>query len=296
MDPTLRDRIHSMLGAAVASSIPAAGGFSPATRERLVLADGRRAFVKAATDEATAGWLRDEWRVYGALQAPFLPRVMAWEPESATLLLEDLGEAERAPPWTDAAVDAVLRGLDAVAAADPPAAVPALDSRAFSGWASIEADPEPFRRLTVCTDRWLKGALPVLVEAEAKAPLAGDSLLHLDVRGDNLFLRGGSAIFVDWNWARVGNAALDRAFWAPSLALDGGPSPEQVVGHAPELAAAVAGFFAHQSGLPVADATPAIRTFQFAQLQIALPWACRALDLPPSLAAGGCFGGVGRAK
>ncbi len=59
MDPTLRTRIHSMLGSAVVSSIPAAGGFSPATRERLVLADGRRAFVKAATDEATAGWLSE---------------------------------------------------------------------------------------------------------------------------------------------------------------------------------------------------------------------------------------------
>ena len=119
-----------------------------------------------------------------------------------------------------------------------------------------------------------------MARAEAAAPLTGDSLLHLDVRGDNLFLRDGRAILVDWNWAERGNAAVDRAFWAPSLQLDGGPAPERVVGHEPELAAAIAGFLAEQAAKPVELATPAIRAFQRAQLRCALPWAARALGLP----------------
>jgi hypothetical protein len=277
---SLKSRVESLLGAPVVSSDTAVGGFSPATRERVVLADGQRAFVKAATGPRTAGWLRDEWRVYGPLTAAWLPSVLAWDEEWPLLILEDLGGCERAPPWTPDAVAATLRSFSEMGEVEPPPGLPRLDGSKFRGWAQTQGELEGLCGLGLCTEHWARTAVPRLVEAEEAADFSGESLLHLDVRGDNLFLREGRAVLVDWNWAEIGNPAVDRAFWAPSLQLDGGPEPEHVVGHEPELAAAVAGFFAWHSAQPVELASPPIRAFQLAQLRLALPWAARALGLP----------------
>jgi hypothetical protein len=50
---------------------------------------------------------------------------------------------------------------------------------------------------------------------------------------------------------------------------------------APEVAAWVAGFFAARAGLPVIPDAPRVRVVQRQQLETALPWAARALGLPP---------------
>jgi Ser/Thr protein kinase RdoA (MazF antagonist) len=118
----------------------------------------------------------------------------------------------------------------------------------------------------------------VLLEAAERTPLDGDSLVHCDVRSDNLCLRNGRAVLLDWNHARIGNAAFDVAFWLSSLVLEHGPPPEDF--GVDEFAAAVAGFFAVRAGLPPPEGAPRVRGFQRAQLEIALPWACRVLGLP----------------
>jgi len=280
LSESLKSRVESLLGASVVSSVTAVGGFSPATRERVVLADGRRAFVKAATGPRTTEWLKDEWRIYGCVEAAWLPEVLVWDHDWPLLILEDLGDSGRAPPWTEDAVEAVLRSLSEISEVAPPSGLHRLDGAKFRGWAKTQGELGGFCGLGLCTQRWAESAVPRFVEAEEAADFSGDSLLHLDVRGDNLFLREGRAVLVDWNWAEIGNPVVDRAFWAPSLQLDGGPAPEVVVGHEPELAAAVAGFFAWHAAQPVEEASPAIRAFQLAQLRLALPWAARALGLP----------------
>ena len=86
---------------------------------------------------------------------------------------------------------------------------------------------------------------------------------------------------MDWNWATVGNPLLDLAAWLPSLHAEGGPRPEDVIGDgAAELAALLAGFFAAHAGKAPPEGAPTVRIVQLAQLQTALPWACRALGLP----------------
>lgn len=84
------------------------------------------------------------------------------------------------------------------------------------GWAAIGADPAPFLSFGWCSESWLRNALPALIEAQHAAPLGGESLLHLDVRSDNLAIRDGLAILFDWNWACRGNADLGRAYWSPA--------------------------------------------------------------------------------
>ena len=103
------------------------------------------------------------------------------------------------------------------------------------------------------------------------------------MRSDNLGIRDGRAVLVDWNWACVGNPAVDVAFWLPSLTLEGGPEPDEIARGDPGVAAlapTVAGFFAATAGLPPPAGAPAVRSFQLAQLEVALPWAVRVLELP----------------
>jgi aminoglycoside phosphotransferase (APT) family kinase protein len=150
------------------------------------------------------------------------------------------------------------------------------------GWEEVAADPEPFLSLGLVSRAWLPAALPTLSAAATEAQLAGDALLHLDVRSDNICLHRGRAYLVDWNWATVGNPTFDLAAWLPSLHAEGGPPPEDVIGDGEgELASLLAGYLSARAGRPPPEGAPAVRTAQLVQLKTALPWACRALGLPP---------------
>ena len=111
--------------------------------------------------------------------------------------------------------------------------------------------------------------------------LEGEAFLHLDVRSDNLCLRQGRAVLVDWNLAHVGNPLLDIVAWLPSLKLEGGPDPWELVPDSQGFAALLAGFFASRAGLPPPPTAPRVREFQRRQAEVALPWAARELGLPP---------------
>jgi aminoglycoside phosphotransferase (APT) family kinase protein len=128
---------------------------------------------------------------------------------------------------------------------------------------------------------WLEAALPALVELEESCPTAGESLSHWDLRSDNICLTGERAVFVDWNLACLSNPRLDLGFWLPSLAYESGIKPEKILPDAPEVAAWVSGFFAARAGLPIIPDAPRVRFVQRRQLETALPWAVRALGLPP---------------
>jgi hypothetical protein len=250
------------------------------------LEDGRTVFVKQAVDSQTAEWLEAERAIYEAVHAPFIATMLGWIENPPTLILEDLSDATWPPPWNSERIEAVYRGLEALASNSPPPVTtsPIAEHRwaQAPGWAAVAGDPSEFLALRVCSPRWFERAIPHLVAAEAAAPLAGESLLHGDIRSDNLCLRNGHAVFVDWNIATVGNPVVDIAFWLPSLAAEGGPTPDQsIVPMPPELAAFVAGFFAVRAGQPAIPHAPLVRQVQRAQLEVALPWAARQLALPP---------------
>jgi hypothetical protein len=266
--------------AATAWARVASGGWSVNEHWTVELEDGRRAFLKhSAPMDPCPAWLRDEHAAYAAFESPSVPRVLGWEDGARPLLvLEDLSlGAHWPPPWRPGDVDAVLAALQAVAAARVLAPLPRLAEDTIGGWPEVACDPQPFLRLGLVTQAWLDAALPQLVEAWETSPIDGESLLHCDVRSDNLCLREGHAVIFDWSHARIGNPDFDVAFWLPSLALEGGPQPDSFGVDA--LAVFVAGFFAALAGLPPPDGAPHVRGFQLAQLEVALPWACRALGL-----------------
>ena len=285
-DPTLVERVARGLGQHLTRwQTVLGGGYSRAQRWVVTCADGSTAFVKHATDGLTATWLREEHRVYANLRAPFMPALHAWDDDGDTpvLVLEDLSAAQWFAPWTSERIARVLATLQQVAATTPPAALPSLESQRpmFSGWAHVARAPEDFLRLGLCSGAWLSRALPTLVTAEAEAPLAGDDLLHFDVRCDNLCFDGDRVILVDWNWACRGNRVVDVASWLPSLHVEGGPPPEAILPREPGLAAAISGYFAARAGRHAEnEQVRAVRTLQLTQLRVALPWAVRALPLP----------------
>lgn len=255
-------------------------GYSVNEHWTVGFADGSRAFLKLASVDPGPQWVRDEHRVFECVDGSFMPLLLGFEDgDRPLLILEDmLPDARWPPPWQPGDIDAVLAALNEVAAAPLSGELPRLADDAVSGWKDVAEDPVPLLGLRIVTAEWLERSLPALLEASGPALLAGGSLVHCDVRSDNLCLRGGRAVLLDWNHARVGNPAFDVAFWLPSLALEGGPDPATF--GVDELAVFVAGFFAAQAGLPAPEGAPRVRSFQRAQLEVALPWACSALGLP----------------
>jgi hypothetical protein len=94
---------------------------------------------------------------------------------------------------------------------------------------------------------------------------------------------GDGVVFVDWPHACVGAPVFDLVAWAPSVELEGGPPPEDLLalsgaGSAVErdaiapLVAAFAGFLVRHSLQPPPPGLPTLRPFQAAQGSVAVAW------------------------
>jgi aminoglycoside phosphotransferase (APT) family kinase protein len=125
-----------------------------------------------------------------------------------------------------------------------------------------------------------------LVRWEATAPrvLAGDHLVHGDLRSDNIMIAEHHQVwFIDWPHASVGAPWLDLAFMLPSIAAEGGGPAAELFAAQPvaaqvpadDLRAALgglAGYFAWQSLQPDPRGIPNLRTYQLAQARATLHW------------------------
>jgi hypothetical protein len=287
---TLEQRVGRLAGSHPVAWEPRAAAWQPAggvpggnKRFSVALADDSRVFVKYAESAEMAGWLRREAQVYEHVRGSFMPGFVGFDDGDVPLLvLEDLTAADWPPPWSRRRADAVLSALAAVRGTEPPPDTPTIRGYAAGigeRWERVAADPEPFLSLGLVSRDWLLGALPTLIEASRAAPLDGSELVHLDVRSDNLCLRDGRAILVDWNHACIGNGDFDVAFWLPSLAAEGGPLPDELLPGAGALTAVVSGYFAAVAGLPPPALSPTVRPLQLAQLKPALAWTRRELAL-----------------
>lgn len=268
---------------------PITRGYTCATRQLVTLRDGRRAFMKTATNQETTDWLHREHAMYKALSPqPFMIELIDfWDDEPyPSILLEDLSHAFWPPPWTMARVEAILEALTQLNSLEAP---PFLEQTPrqmsyFRGWEEVAQDPAPFLGLKLCSSRWLERALPTLLEVQAQwraQPAGPQVLLHQDLRSDNICFRGDQAILIDWNWSRCGEREMDLAFWSASLHMEGGPAPEVLLPNPGAWPAHTSGFWAARAGLPIVPEAPMVRWIQTRQLEYALPWAQRAYELEP---------------
>ena len=291
----LRQAIERDLGSQVVRATNQAGGFSPGTAARVVLADGGRAFVKAVGAEQNPDspvLHRAEARVAAALPpAAPAPRLLASHDRDGwvALVYEDVEGTMPAEPWRPEELDRVLAALAELAAAltpaplDGPTAASRLEHQ-FQGWrrtVAARSHGEPLDWL----DQWTRRNLDGLAELEAgwKSAVAGDTLLHGDLRADNLLLARDRVVVVDWPWACVGAPWLDLLLMLPSVRMQGGPDPEAVLAGHPVAAgadphamtsalAAFAGMLSWQAHLPPPPGLPTLRAFQAAQATVARDW------------------------
>jgi hypothetical protein len=153
-------------------------------------------------------------------------------------------------------------------------------SAEFTGWRTLAASPGRDH-----LDPWTSAHLDQLADLEAAwaGHAVGDTLLHADIRADNILLTGRGAIVVDWPWACRGAAFTDLVLFAPSVAAQGGPPPAELLassrhGRAASppavtaLVCALAGYLTESSLRPPPPGLPAIRAFQAAHATIARHW------------------------
>ena len=293
----VRAEIERRLGSPVVAARTQPGGFSPGVAARLELADGSRAFVKAVspTPNAVAPSIyRREGKIVAAIpvSAP-VPRLL-WmlddDPDGwVVLAFEDVEGRQPAVPWRDEELDVVLEAMARLAADLSPSPLrPPLvgdAAEAFAGaedgltWASLMATPNP------ALDPWSARHLADLASLERQAADAarGDTLLHFDLRADNLLLTADGVRVVDWPHAHVGQAFVDLVWFAPSVAMQGGPLPGELVrryGPARDadpaaldaVIAVVAAYFTAGSLQPPSPGLPTLRAFQAAQAEVARAW------------------------
>jgi hypothetical protein len=282
-EPQLAARIANLLGWTPRRWRRAHGGYTPTARF-VVIGETDSAFVKVATTSVTVEMLHREIAVYRSLTASFVPRLIAADDDRDVpiLVIEDLSAATWPPPWTGQHVEQVLDAIGAMHATGTALRLGSLLDERDEGWPKIAESPAPFLSLGLVTDRWLQAALPSLINAERSCELAGNALTHLDLRSDNLCISRDGVKFIDWAEARRSSPRVDLGFFLPSLAYEGGPLPDTILPDAPDLAALVSGFFGLRAGLPNIPGSPFVRRVQHEQLSTALPWAIRALGLPPA--------------
>ena len=293
---SVRAAVESGLGSRVSQSVTQPGGFSPGVAARLRLEDGRTAFVKAVGSEPnpeSPDFHRSEARVAVALppETPAPKFLFAHDDgDWVALVFEDVDGHEPELPWRRDELERVLDALTDLSAALTPAPLdaPPLKERygeLFQGWRLLAAEaPEGL-------DHWATERLDVLagLEASWEEASAGETLLHADIRADNVLLTEDRVVFVDWPHVCLGAPWVDLLAFLPSVAMQAGPKPWELFNDHPlarrappedvdAVLAALAGFFVQRATLPPPPGLPTLREFQRAQGTESLAWLRRRLE------------------
>jgi hypothetical protein len=232
---SVRKRVEAALGARLLSWSKPDTGLSPAHRFVVVLADGRRVFVKAATTPQTAALLRNERLALASAPPKFTPAVAAWidDADDAPILVTEALDghwpaSHRGVDWRPGDLERVFAAIRELSGA-PAQALTADRSEPSAGWRTILAAPQGFLDLGLCSSDWLDAHGSALAIAEAARERRGEAFVHGDMRSDNICVMDDGVKFVDWSEARRGARDTDLAIFLPTAHLEGGPLPAEVM-------------------------------------------------------------------
>lgn len=286
LPPGVRRAVESRLGSPVVAADSRTSGFTPGFASVLTTEGGSRTFVKAASSKAQrmfAEAYREEGRKLAALPPEAPAARMLWTldvEEWFVIGLEHVESRQPRRPWRQTELDAALDALEVVA----DVLTPAPASLGLDGLDVEFADFPGY---------WdhLRTSRPDLERLEEAAALAaryaevvtGRTLVHTDVRDDNVLLRpDGSAVFCDWNFPCLG------ADWIDTLLMLVGPrgdgldvgavlASRRLTKDVPAesidvVLALVTGYFYRQAEEPVPPTSPHIRDHQRWQGDVCWSW------------------------
>ncbi len=293
LPPLVRHTVERRCGSPVVEAHSQGAGFTPGFASVLRCADGSRHFVKAASVLAQrpfAQAYRDEARVLGRLPSGVPAPALQWVEEVddwVVLGIEHVAARTPARPWAPVDLGRALDTLAETARVLTPAP-------SGMGLATVAAE------LGGLAQRWEdlpdaageNDATPGLVEHrdEAAALAAdfagasrGDTVVHTDVRDDNVLLaEDGRTLLCDWNWPARGAAWIDTVSLMIGARGDG-LDVEEVLrtshltrdvdpADVDAFLALVCGYFLTSAAQPVPTSSPHLRAAQRWQGEVCWAW------------------------
>jgi aminoglycoside phosphotransferase (APT) family kinase protein len=281
LPPMVRREVERRLGSPVVDAESQDAGFTPGFASVLTCADDTRHFVKAASVKAQRTFA-DSYRLEARRLKTLPPSVSAprlqWVIDDDDWVVLGIEYVDgRAPhrPWTPGDLAAASAMLVETASALTPAPGLGVDSFAdeFAGFPAYWDD------------------LADVAHAEEAAALAaryrevtgGDTLVHTDVRDDNLLLAEDGRVYLcDWNWPVLGAAWIDSLMLLIGPRGDGLDVEAHLASH-PLLAdvdpeavdivlALVTGYFLRSASLPAPPTSPWMREGQRWQGEVCWTW------------------------
>jgi hypothetical protein len=284
--------LEQRLGTQVVNATSQTSGFAAGLATRLELADGGRVFVKGVpANHPTIRVYHAEAYAAGSLPegapAPLLLGTV--DDEWFLLVFEDIDgdHPDLSPGSLD--VTALLYSVDAARTLLTPCPGPRLPTAdavfgmQLSGWAHLSQRPPHD------LDPWTQRNLDRLTAMESawRPWSAGNTMLHMDLRPDNVLIahEDHRATMVDWAHAVRGAPWLELANLMPHL-IAAGHSPaeaEHVTLQGPAMAdvpawaitgfaAGVAGYWAAACRQPAPPGAYGLRAFQSTVATAALAW------------------------
>ncbi|WP_327255439.1 phosphotransferase family protein [Streptomyces sp. NBC_01244] len=287
-----REYVELRLGSRVADVVACTGGFTPGVASRLLLDDGRRVFLKGMnSDHPFAPQYADEIAVTSVLPAGVGPGVVWWAaPEESGgwwwLCLEDIPGAVPVLAPGSADTVAVLAAVEEAGKLLTPSpldgAKPIADliGRWLTGWSFLAG------QVPSDLDPWAARHLGTLaaIEQDWQQAAEGNTLLHWDLRPDNMLRReNGRVVIIDWSYQNQGAGWIDPAVLVPHLIMDGHSPAEAAaaVGHLPQpedpqvltaFAAGLGGYWEKSSRRPAPPGVPFLRAHQVRAAEAARAW------------------------
>jgi hypothetical protein len=294
LPPYVQERITAELGGEPADIRMAGGGFSGGFAARVRAETGAELFIKAAGSDRpfSLAACRQEARVNPALPqgvpAPHLEFAADFE-DWIVLGFEVVDGRAPTLPMSRRDLDLMLDAWAKAAAALTPAPQALLDLgvsavpidhnlRQFTGIAAGDADP--FQLPPVFEDRIDQLAE---LEKDIDTALTADSVMHFDLRPDNMILGADQAWICDWNWVQVHSTWFDTACFLVAAHGDGhdadalfrahptaaGVTPDQL----DTALASITGYYLGRAAEPpIADVSPYMRAHQRWSGLVAADW------------------------
>lgn len=298
----VRAVVEEHLGMAVIEAESQDSGFTNGFASRLVLANGSRVFLKAAstsTPEVFAAYQREAVVASALPDTVPMPRLL-WATKSEQwqmLAFDDVAGRTPQRPWRPGELALILDTLGRLAGALTPApkGLPVLETTVdidaeFNFWRRLDADgyesdgSAPRHSLLTHRSRFAE------LESEWASRAAGDTVVHFDMRDDNLLLTDSGRVFVcDWNWVALAAPWIDLVMLLVSVHGDGLDAQALLSQH-PLAAgvdasdinaflAALGGYFTEAAALPGFDHSPWMRAHQAWLRDASLDWLALRLNL-----------------